>query len=70
MPSSRTTRTGVTRLLVDGQAAAVEIAFAGTLPNGKAVAFDAVDIIDTDGESITRVVSWYDTADVLPQLKD
>ena len=59
----------VTRLLLDGPVAAVEIAFTGTLPNGKAVTFDAVDIIDTDGASITRVVSWYDTAEVLPQLR-
>lgn len=58
-----------TRMLVDGNVAAVEIAFTGTLPNGLALAFEAVDIIDTDGDAITRVVSWYDTAEVLPQIR-
>lgn len=59
-----------TRVLVDGNVAAVEIAFTGTLPGGAALSFEAVDIFDTDGESITKVVSWYDTAEVLPRLRD
>lgn len=58
-----------TRVLVDGSAAAVEVSFTGTLPTGSAVAFDAVDVFDTDGETITRVVSWYDSAVVLPLLR-
>ena len=57
------------RVLIDGQVATVEVAFTGTLPNGTEVAFGAVDLIDTDGETITRVASWYDTAVVLPLLR-
>lgn len=58
-----------TRYVVEGDAAAVEIAFVGRRHDGVAVAFDAVDVIDTDGERITRVVSWYDTAAVLPMIR-
>jgi ketosteroid isomerase-like protein len=58
-----------TRVLVDGRAAAVEIRFTGTrAADGKPLSFAAVDIIDTDGEVITKVASWYDTAEVLPLL--
>lgn len=58
-----------TRYVIDGDVAAVEIRFSGRRPDGRALNFDAVDIIDTDGDSITRVVSWYDTAEVLPLIK-
>jgi ketosteroid isomerase-like protein len=58
-----------TRVLVDGNVAVVEIAFTGTKPDGTQLAFEAVDVIDTDGECITQVVSWYDTADVLPRIR-
>ncbi|MDT9591653.1 nuclear transport factor 2 family protein [Nocardioides zeae] len=58
-----------TRYVVDGDAAAVEIEFVGRTRAGAEVAFDAVDVIDTDGSRITRVVSWYDTAVVVPMIK-
>ncbi|WP_114423124.1 nuclear transport factor 2 family protein [Nocardioides houyundeii] len=57
------------RTLVDGNVAAIEIKFEGTKPDGTALEFDAVDFIDTDGTHITKVVSWYDTAVVLPMIK-
>jgi ketosteroid isomerase-like protein len=58
-----------TRYVIEGDVAAVEIRFTGRKPEGEPISFDAVDIIDTDGESITRVVSWYDTAEVLPLIQ-
>jgi ketosteroid isomerase-like protein len=58
-----------TRYIVSGDTVAVEIMFTGTLPDGTVLEFPAADLIDTDGKQITRVVSWYDTAVVLPQLK-
>jgi len=60
-----------TRVLVAGHVAAIEITFTGTrTSDGKHVSFDAVDIIDTDGATIVKVASWYDTAEVLPLLRD
>jgi ketosteroid isomerase-like protein len=58
-----------TRILVDGNTAAVEITFTGTKTDGTPLAFDAADFIETDGERITRVTSWYDTAVVIPLIK-
>lgn len=58
-----------TRFIVEGDSAAVEITFVGTLPDGTEITFPAADIIDTDGEQITRVVSWYDTAAVVPLIR-
>jgi ketosteroid isomerase-like protein len=58
-----------TRFIVEGDSAAVEITFVGTLPDGTEITFPAADVIDTDGERITRVVSWYDTAAVVPQIR-
>jgi ketosteroid isomerase-like protein len=58
-----------TRYVIDGDVAAVEIRFTGRRSKGEPMTFEAVDIIDTDGQSITRVVSWYDTAEVLPLIK-
>ncbi len=39
------------------------------LPDGNRDHFPAANVIDTDGERITRVVSWYDTAAVVPQIR-
>ncbi len=58
-----------TRYVIQGDVAAVEIRFTGRRPEREPISFDAVDIIDTDGQSITKVVSWYDTAEVLPLIK-
>jgi ketosteroid isomerase-like protein len=58
-----------TRFVVEGGTAAVEITFVGTLPDGTDITFEAADVIDTDGQQITRVVSWYDTAAVIPMIK-
>lgn len=58
-----------TRFVVEGDVAAVEITFVGTRSDGTAITFEAADVIDTDGDRITRVVSWYDTAAVLPLIR-
>jgi fatty-acyl-CoA synthase len=58
-----------TRTLIDGNVAAIEIRFEGTKQDGTPLEFDAVDFIDTDGTHITKVVSWYDTAVVVPLIK-
>ena len=58
-----------TRFVVEGGTAAVEITFVGRKADGTDVTFEAADIIDTDGSQITRVVSWYDTAAVIPLIK-
>lgn len=58
-----------TRYVIEGHVAAVEIRFTGRKPGGEPITFDAVDVIDTDGSSITRVVSWYDTAEVLRLIR-
>lgn len=58
-----------TRFVVEGDTAAVEITFVGRTNDGREITFEAADVIDTDGEQITRVVSWYDTAAVLPLIK-
>lgn len=58
-----------TRFIVDGDSAAVEITFVGRKADGTEITFEAADVIDTDGSQITRVVSWYDTAAVLPLIK-
>jgi len=49
------------RVLVDGEAAAIEIRFTGRLANGAGVAFDAVDVIDVRDGRIARLTSWYDS---------
>lgn len=58
-----------TRYVIDGNVAAIEIQFTGNRPQGETMSFEAVDIIDTDGSSITKVVSWYDSAEVLPLIQ-
>jgi|SRR5690625_4495595 len=57
------------RTLIDGDVAAIEIRFEGRIRDGAKIEFEAVDFIDTDGMHITKVVSWYDTAVVLPLIK-
>jgi uncharacterized protein len=49
------------RVLVDGEAAAIEIRFSGRLANGAEVAFDAVDVMDVREGRIARLTSWYDS---------
>jgi ketosteroid isomerase-like protein len=52
------------RTLVDGDTVTVEVHFVGTTDEGREVEFDAVDVIDLEGERIKRVTTWYDTARV------
>ena len=49
------------RVLVDGDAAAIEIRFTGRLASGAEVAFDAVDVMDVRDGRIARLTSWYDS---------
>lgn len=49
------------RMLVDGEAAAIEIRFTGRLANGAEVTFDAVDVLDVREGRIARLTSWYDS---------
>lgn len=58
-----------TRIVVDGNTAAVEITFTGTKKDHTPLTFPAADFIETDGQRITRVSSWYDTAVVIPLIK-
>jgi ketosteroid isomerase-like protein len=57
-----------TRVLVDGDVVTVEIAFEGTLRDGRRITFDAVDVIDLSDGRIVRLTNWYDVAAVRAQL--
>ena len=56
----------VTRVVVAGQVATVEIRFEGRTADGRDVGFDAVDVFDLspDGTTIEKLSTWYDTAAV------
>jgi ketosteroid isomerase-like protein len=58
------------RMLVDGEAAAIEIRFTGRLANGAEVAFDAVDVMDVRDGRIARLTSWYDSHAVRRMLAE
>ena len=55
-----------TRILVDGDTAAVEITFAGRRPDGTSVTFPAVDVLGIRDGRVHRVSTWYDTDVVVP----
>jgi ketosteroid isomerase-like protein len=52
------------RTLIDGNTVTVEVHFVGTTEDGLVVEFDAVDVIDLEGQKIKRLSNWYDTARV------
>jgi uncharacterized protein (TIGR02246 family) len=58
------------RVLVDGDAAVVEIRFTGRLATGAPVAFDAVDVFDVRDGRIARLTSWYDSHGVRRALAE
>lgn len=59
-----------TRVHVAGDVVTVEIRFEGRTADGAPVEFDAVDIFDLDAEGrITQLSLWYDTRDVLRQIR-
>jgi ketosteroid isomerase-like protein len=58
------------RVLVDGDAAAVEIRFTGRLATGAPLAFDAVDVFDVREGRIARLTSWYDSHGVRRALAE
>jgi ketosteroid isomerase-like protein len=63
-------RDEVTRRIVAGPTATVEIHFSGALASGARLEFDAVDVFDCDEEGrITRLTSWYDSHDVRSRLR-
>ena len=57
-----------TRILVDGNAATVEVRFTGTTADGKTLGFDAVDVIDIEDGKIRRLTNWYDLMWVRAQM--
>ncbi|MFP5070189.1 nuclear transport factor 2 family protein [Pseudonocardia nantongensis] len=59
----------VTRWIEAGDTVVCEIAFSGTLTDGRAVTFDALDVFDTADGWVTRVGTWFDTRSVARQIK-
>lgn len=59
----------VTRWIEAGDTVVCEVAFSGTLTDGRPVTFDALDVFDTDGARITRVSTWFDTRSVTRQVR-
>lgn len=57
-----------TRILVDGDEAAVEITFTGRRPDGTPVTFPAMDVIRLRDGLVHRVSTWYDTEVVVPLI--
>lgn len=64
------------RRITEGSAVMVEVSFTGVTGDGRAVAFDAIDVFDLatagpgpGGARIRRLSSWYDTAAVLGQVR-
>ncbi|MDT9591645.1 AMP-binding protein [Nocardioides zeae] len=55
-----------TRILVDGDRAAVEITFTGRRPDGTPVTFPAMDVITVRDGRVLHVSTWYDTEVVVP----
>ncbi|MET0190913.1 MAG: nuclear transport factor 2 family protein [Pseudonocardia sediminis] len=55
----------------DGSADAIvcDIAFTGTLTDGREIRFDALDVFDVHDGLITRVTTWYDTRLVARQVR-
>lgn len=54
--------------IVDGDLAAVSIAFEGTTADGHDCEFSAVDIFHMDGGMILKLEQWYDTAEIARQV--
>lgn len=59
----------VTRWIEAGDTVVCEIAFRGTLADGRPVTFDALDVFDTAGDRITRVGTWFDTRAVARRVR-
>jgi uncharacterized protein len=51
-----------TRFIEQGDTIVVEVTFYGTTPDGREVAFDAVDVFDLRDGLIARETNWYDIA--------
>lgn len=58
-----------TRVLLAGDSVVVEIDFRGRTDQGKDVEFQAVDVFDLVDGKIARVRIWYDTREVLKQIR-
>lgn len=59
----------VTRWIEAGETVVCEIAFTGTLGDGRPVAFDAVDVFDLRDGRIARIGTWFDTRAVARQVR-
>lgn len=63
-------RDEVTRTILAGRTATVEIHFRGALASGQTLEFDAVDVFDCDEEGrIVRLSTWYDSHAVRARLR-
>jgi ketosteroid isomerase-like protein len=49
-----------TRVSIAGDVVTAEVRFTGTTEDGRAVSFDAVDVIDVRDGRIARISNWYD----------
>lgn len=59
----------VERAHVAGDVVTAEISFTGRTHEGVPVRFRAVDVFDLSDDRIARISLWYDTADVLRQVR-
>jgi ketosteroid isomerase-like protein len=60
----------VTRLVVAGRSAAVEVHFTGTTRNGSRLELDVLDLVDVDDGRIERLSFWIDLARLRRFLRD
>jgi len=58
------------RVLLCETSATVEVRFTGVTPAGRELAFDALDLFDTDSERIIRLATWYDLVQVRKMLAE
>jgi uncharacterized protein (TIGR02246 family) len=59
----------VTRWIEAPDAVVCEIAFTGSLADGREIRFAALDVFDAGDDGITRVSTWYDTRSVARQVR-
>jgi ketosteroid isomerase-like protein len=57
-----TVKSEFTRVVADGEGAAMEWVADGTLANGKAIRYRGVSVIEVDGELVKTFRTYYDTA--------
>jgi ketosteroid isomerase-like protein len=59
-----------TRIILADRTATIEISFTGELADGRAIAFDALDVFDFDAQGrIARLTTWFDSYGLRKQLR-